>query len=112
VHLTAYTVLKRQLLDCLGQFLESNGGQFLASAEGLLADIQKAVVTEVGPGRPGPFRRRTCPAHHVVNGYSFVNTQRRATFSDKPVPVSIVSSLAWSNRNLRQQSRRRAVVRN
>jgi hypothetical protein len=33
VHLTAYTVLKRQLLDCLGQFLESNGGQFLASAE-------------------------------------------------------------------------------
>jgi hypothetical protein len=35
VHLTAYTVLKRQLLDCLGQFLESNGGQFLASAEGL-----------------------------------------------------------------------------
>ena len=33
MHLTAYTVLKRQLLDCLGQFLESNGGQFLASAE-------------------------------------------------------------------------------
>jgi hypothetical protein len=37
VHLTAYTVLKRQLPDCQGKFFESTGGQFLVSAE----DIDK-----------------------------------------------------------------------
>jgi hypothetical protein len=35
VHLTAYTVLKRQLPDCQGKFFESTGGQFLVSAEGV-----------------------------------------------------------------------------
>jgi hypothetical protein len=56
VHLTAYTVLKRQLPDCQGKFFESTGGQFLVSAEAYAgqSELERWLFTDSGrQNQPG-----------------------------------------------------------